>query len=74
MYLRFNLGPLHHSDGLVNEYLAFDTKKTYKRGEKRIAKLPSKNITKNSSITTFEDKDETKSHLPESFWNPSSSK
>ena len=74
MYLRFNLGPLHHSDGLVNEFLAFDTKKTYKRGEKRIARLPSKDITKSSTISTFEVKDETKSRLPKSLWNPSSSK
>ena len=74
MYLRFNLGPLHHSDGLVNEVLAFDTKNIYKWGEKRIARLPSKDITKRSTISTFEDKDETKSCLPESFWNPSSSK
>ena len=74
MYLRFHLPTLHHSDGLVNEVLAFDTKKTCKRGEKRIARLPSKDITKSSTISTFEVKDETKSCLPESFWNPSSSK
>ena len=35
IYLRFNLPPLHHSDGLANEVLAFDKKKTYKRGEKK---------------------------------------
>ena len=74
MYWRFNLGPLYHSDDLVNEVFAFDTKKTCKRGEKRIARLPSKDITKSSTISTFEVKDETKSRLPESFWNPSSSK
>ena len=31
MYLRFNLGPLHLSDGLINEILAFDANKTYLR-------------------------------------------
>ena len=74
MYLRFNLPKLHHSDGLVNEVLAFDKKKDLQKGRKRIARLPSKDITKSSTISTFEDKDETKSRLPESFWNPSSSK
>ena len=64
MYLRFNLPTLHHSDGLVNEVLAFD-KKDLQKGRKRIARLP---------ISTFEVKDETKSRLPKSFWNPSSSK
>ena len=73
MYLRFNLPPFYHYDGLVNEVLAFD-KKRLTKGEKRIARLPSKDITKSSTISTFEVKDETKSRLPESFWNPSSSK
>ena len=31
IYLRFNFPTLQHSDGLVNEVLAFDKKKTYKR-------------------------------------------
>jgi len=73
MYLRFNLPTLHHSDGLVNEVLTFDKKRLIK-GEKRIARLPSKDITKSSTISTFEVKDETKSRLPELFWNPSPSK
>ena len=34
MYLRFNLPTLHHSDGLVNEVLAFD-KKRLTKGEKK---------------------------------------
>ena len=71
MYLRFNLPTLHHSD--VDEVLAFD-KKDLQKGRKRIARLPSKDITKSSTISTFEVKDETKSRLPKSFWNPSSSK
>ena len=71
MYWRFNLGPLHHSDGLVNEFLAFDTKETYKRGEKRIARLPSKDITK--VLLSLLLKIRMKQN-PESFWNPSSSK
>ena len=71
MYLRFNLPSLHHSDGLVKKVLAFD-KKDLQKGRKRIARLPSKDITKSSTISTFEVKDETKCHLPESFWNPRS--
>ena len=34
MYLRFNLPTLHHSDGLVNEVLAFD-KKRLTKGDKK---------------------------------------
>ena len=49
MYLRFNLPTLHHSDGLVNEVLTFNTKKTHKLGKKKIARLPSKDITKSST-------------------------
>ena len=34
MYLRFNLPTLHHSDGLINEFLAFDTKRLTKEEKK----------------------------------------
>ena len=36
-YLRFNLGPLHHSDGLVNEIVASDTNKN---DQKRLVTSP----------------------------------
>ena len=74
MYLRFNLGPLHHSDGLVKEVLAFDTKKTYIMTGTIASRMASKEVGKSSAISTFEEKDETKSRLPDSFWTPSSSK
>ena len=74
MYLRFNLPPLHHSDGLVNEVLAFDSNKTYVRKGSRLSKIVSQDVNKSAAIGTFEKKSETKAYLPESFWNPSMSK
>ena len=74
MFLRFNLGPLHKLDGLVAEIFAFNSKKSYVREEKIISLLPSGDPAKSNAISTFEKKDETKSRLPESFWDSSSSK
>mgnify|MGYP001479848602 CR=1 FL=1 len=74
MYLRFNLGPLHHSDGLIKEILAFDSKKTYIMTGTIASRMASKEVGKSSAISTFEEKDETKSRLPDSFWTPSTSK
>ena len=63
MYLRFSLPTLHHSsDGLVLTKSWHLIKKDLQKGRKRIARLPSKDITKSSTISTFEDKDEIKSH------------
>ena len=74
IFLRFNLGPLHKLDGLVAEIFAFNSKKSYVREEKIISQLPSGDPAKSNAISTFEKKDETKSRLPESFWDSSSSK
>ena len=73
MYLRFNLGPLHLSDGLINEILAFDANKTYLRVGTDPNRLTTKNVYKSSGVGGFEKRDETKSRLPESFWSPTSS-
>ena len=73
MYLRFNLGPLHLSDGLINEILAFDTNKTYLRVGTDPNRLTTKNVHKSSGVGGFEKRDETKSRLPQSFWSPTSS-
>ena len=62
-----------YTDGLVKSWHLMQIRLT-KWEKKRIATLPSKDITKSSTISTFEDKDEIKSHYLESFWNPSSSK
>ena len=53
---------------------AFNSKKSYVREEKIISLLPSGDPAKSNAISTFEKKDETKSRLPESFWDSSSSK
>ena len=74
MYLRVNLGALHHSDGLINEIAAFDPNKLYLRKEARLSKIVSKDTNKSASVAAFEKGDETKSRLPESFWSSSSSK
>ena len=66
--------PLHKLDGLVAEIFAFNSKKSYVRKEKIISQLPSGDPAKSNAISTFEKKDETKSRLPESFWDSSSSK
>jgi len=50
MYLRFNLGPLHHSDVLINEILAFDTNKTYLRVETDPKNLVTKDVNKSCYI------------------------
>ena len=69
MFLRFNLGPLHKLEGLVAEVLAFDSSKRFFRKETRMSKLISKDVNKSASIATFEKKDESKSRLPDSFWD-----
>ena len=74
IFLRFNLGPLHKLDGLVAEIVAFNSKKSYVSEEKRISQLLSGDPAKSNAISTFEKKDKTKSRLPESFWDSSSSK
>ena len=59
---------------MVAEIFAFNSKTSYVREEKIISQLPSGDPTKSNAISTFEKKDETKSCLPESFWDSSSSK
>ena len=46
MVLRFNLGPLHHSDGLIAEILAFDATKIYVRKGNRLDKITSQDVNK----------------------------
>ena len=72
MVLRFNLGPLHHSDGLIAEILAFDATKIYVRKGTRLDKITSQDVNKSSAIATFEKSDKKKSRFPEEFWNSSS--
>ena len=72
MVLRFNLGPLHHSDGLIAEILAFDATKIYVRKGNRLDKITSQDVNKSSAIATFEKSDKKKSRFPEEFWNSSS--
>ena len=50
-----------YTDGLVKSWHLMQIRLT-KWEKKRIATLPSKDITKSSTISTFEDKDEIKSH------------
>ena len=68
MYLRFNLGPLHLLDGLINEVLASDNSKNYIRGEKLASRTKSKDLNKSSGLTTCEENQEFKSRFPTSFW------
>ena len=63
----WDLGPLHHSDGLVKEVLAFDTNKTYVMAGLIASWMAIKEVGKGAAISTFEKKDETKSRLPDSF-------
>ena len=67
MRCTWDLGPLHHSDGLVKEVLAFDTNKTYVMTGVIASMMASKEVGKSAAISTFEKKDETKSRLPDSF-------
>ena len=64
MVLRFNLGPLYHSDGLIAEILAFDATKIYVRKGTRLDKITSQDVNKSSTIATFEKSDEKKSRFP----------
>ena len=54
MYFRVNFGALHHSDGLINEIVAFDPNKLYLRKETRLSKIVSKDTHKRASVATFD--------------------
>ena len=68
MVLRFNLGPLHLMDNLIDEVLKIDPGKSYIRKETNISQIVSKDINKSAAIATFEKNDEKKSRFPFSFW------
>ena len=51
MVLRFNLGPMHLLNSLVDEILAFDDTKTYLRKEAKISRVVSNDLNKSSALT-----------------------
>ena len=74
LVLRFNLGPLHLLNGLIDEVLALGTTKSYLRQAIYIGKTVTKDLKKSATIGSFQKKNETKSRFPLSFWLSSTSK
>ena len=74
LVLRFNLGPLHLLNGLIDEVLALGTTKSYLRQAIYIGKTVTKDLKKSATIGSFQKKNETKSRFPLSFWLNSTSK
>ena len=68
MYLRFDLGPIHLLDGLIDEIMRTDSSKSYIRKKNKLSRVVSKNVNKSAAIQTFEKKSEEKSRFPISFW------
>ena len=71
MVLRFNLGPIHLLDGLIDEVFNSESGKPYLRKETQISRVTSKNLNKSASIVTYEKNSEIKSKFPISFWHSS---
>ena len=65
--LRFNLGPLHLMDGLIQDILKCQHK-DYIRKVKRVDKLVSKDIKVSAAINTFRQKSQESSRFPLTFW------
>ena len=76
MYLRFDLGPIHLLDGLIDEIMHSDSSKSYIRKENKLSRVVSKNVNKSAAIHIFEKKSEEKLCFLISFWfeNPKKSK
>ena len=70
--LRFNLGPLHLLDGLINEVLTLDTTKSFLRKQIKVERVVTNNLNKSSAIASFQKESEEKSRFPASFWISSS--
>ena len=67
MVLRFNLGPLHLLDTLIDDILT--TKPVdFVRKETRENRLSSKDVNTSAAVNTFREKREKKSRFPAVFW------
>ena len=67
LVLRFNLGPLHQLDSLIQEILKRH-RKNYERSTTRINRLVTKNVNLSAAVNTFRRKAEDNSRFPASFW------
>ena len=74
MVLRFNLGPLHLLDNLIEEIFTSESSKTYVRKETKISRLITKDLNKSAAVDTFDKHNEQKSRFPLYFRLTSKSK
>ena len=50
MVLGFNLGPFHLLDGLIEDILSFDSKKSYIRKQAKISRVVTNDLNKSAAI------------------------
>jgi hypothetical protein len=73
MYLKFNLGPLHHLDNFVKEILASDSSQSYLRKEQaKKRRLVTNDLNKSAAMEIIEKRIYKKSRFPTSFWQDTS--